>query len=417
MKKTLLFLLLITFSFTISQTSKRVFFIGNSYTYVNDLPNLIKNVAASTNDIVDFQSQAIGGATLQDHVNSTTVNILSQGNWDYVVLQEQSQLPSFPDQVVQSQVYPYAAQLSDLIKSTNACGNVIFYMTWGRKNGDNTRCNAQPEVCTYEGMDNLIYQRYVEMAQTNEALLSPVGKVWRAIRQQDPSLELYDQDQSHPSYIGSMAAAYTFYTIIFKKDPTLAAYKGNLTPSQAQFIKNIVKTEVYNTLDTWNAVSNDVHSRFIHQFTNGTTIQFTNKTQNATTYLWNFGDGNTSTLQNPVHTYTASGDYNVSLTTDACSANTTKTKRITVNTLGIKEFSIEDQIQIYPNPAQNLVNITAQKKIEILSLTDFSGRTVVYSLNKTDSGYVIPLHHLSPGVYLLHYKTGEKEFIKKIIKK
>jgi hypothetical protein len=92
-------------------------------------------------------------------------------------------------------------------------------------------------------------------------------------------------------------------------------------------------------------------------------------------------------------------------------------KRITVNTLGIKEFLIEDQIQIYPNPAQNLVNITAQKKIEILSLTDFSGRTVVYSLNKTDSGYVIPLHHLSPGVYLLHYKTGEKEFIKKIIKK
>ncbi|HCN52037.1 MAG TPA: hypothetical protein DIT10_23645 [Chryseobacterium sp.] len=417
MKKTLLFLLLITFSFTISQTSKRVFFIGNSYTYVNDLPNLIKNVAASTNDIVDFQSQAIGGATLQDHVNSTTVNILTQGNWDYVVLQEQSQLPSFPDQVLQSQVYPYATQLSDLIKSTNACGNVIFYMTWGRKNGDNTRCNAQPEVCTYEGMDNLIYQRYVEMAQTNEALLSPVGKVWRAIRQQDPSLELYDQDQSHPSYIGSMAAAYTFYTIIFKKDPTLAAYKGNLTPSQAQFIKNIVKTEVYNTLDTWNAVSNDVHSRFIHQFTNATTIQFTNKTQNATTYLWNFGDGNTSTLQNPVHTYAASGDYNVSLTTDACSANTTKTKRITVNTLGIKEFSIEDQIQIYPNPAQNLVNITAQKKIEILSLTDFSGRTVVYSLNKTDSGYVIPLHHLSPGVYLLHYKTGEKEFIKKIIKK
>jgi hypothetical protein len=61
------------------------------------------------------------------------------------------------------------------------------------------------------------------------------------------------------------------------------------------------------------------------------------------------------------------------------------------------------------------VNITAQKKIEILSLQ--ISAPVVYSLNKTDSGYVIPLHHLSPGVYLLHYKTGEKEFIKKIIKK
>ncbi|WP_278379467.1 PKD domain-containing protein [Chryseobacterium arthrosphaerae] len=417
MKKTLLFLFLITFSFAVCQTSRRVFFIGNSYTNVNNLPGLIKNVADSAGDILEHQSQTPGGATLQSHINSTTVATLNQGNWDYVVLQEQSQLPSFPEQVVQSQVYPYAAQLSDLIKTTNPCGNVIFYMTWGRKNGDDTRCNAQPEVCTYEGMDNLVYQRYVEMAQANEALLSPVGKVWRSIRQQDPSLELYDPDQSHPSYLGSMAAAYTFYTIIFKKDPTLASYIGNLAPAQAQLIKNIVKAEVYNTLDTWNAVSNDVHSRFVYQHTGNSAIQFTSKTPNATTYLWDFGDGNTSVQQNPLHTYNLPGDYDVKLTTDACGSNTTKTKRVTVSNLSIKEVTPEDLVQVYPNPAQSIINISTKKNIEVLSFTDSNGRIIPHTMNKTDSGYTIPLHHLPSGIYLLHYKTGEKELIKKIIKK
>ncbi len=61
MKKTLLSLFLITFSFAISQTSKRVFFIGNSYTNVNNLPNLIKNVADSAGDILEHQSQTPGG--------------------------------------------------------------------------------------------------------------------------------------------------------------------------------------------------------------------------------------------------------------------------------------------------------------------------------------------------------------------
>ncbi len=186
---------------------------------------------------------------------------------------------------------------------------------------------------------------------------------------------------------------------------------------QAQFIKNIVKTEVYNTLDTWNAVSNDVHSRFVYQYTGNSTVQFTNKTVNATTYLWDFGDGNTSVQQNPLHAYTATGDYDVKLTTDACGSNTTKTKRVTVSNLSIKESTPDDPVQIYPNPAQTVVNISTKKSIKVLSVTDFAGKIIPHTMNKTDSGYTIPLHHLPSGIYLLHYKTEEKEFIKKIIKK
>ncbi|KAA2217813.1 PKD domain-containing protein [Chryseobacterium sediminis] len=418
MKKTLLFLFLIAFSFILSQTTKRVFFIGNSYTYVNDLPNLIQSIAASNGDVLEHHSHTPGGSTLQDHAgNPDVTSTINQGNWDYVVLQEQSQLPSFPYSQVQNEVYPFALQLSNLVKNANACGNVIFYMTWGRKNGDGTVCPGWPSVCTYQGMDDLIYARYMEMAMNNEGIISPVGKVWRTIREQNPAIELYDQDQSHPSYIGSMAAAYTFYTIIFKKDPTQIPFNGNLSPVQAQLVKDIVKTEVYDQFSKWYVTSDDVHSRFTYQMNGAGTVQFTNSTQNATNYSWNFGDGTTSTLENPTHTYATGGNYNVKLTTDACGATTAKTKLVVVSTLNTEETAIENPIQIYPNPAQNLVNITSKKKIEILSLTDASGRMVHYRLSKTDSGYILPLQHLSSGVYFLQYKAGEKEFTKKIIKK
>ncbi|WP_160139269.1 PKD domain-containing protein [Chryseobacterium sp. c4a] len=417
MKKTLLFLFLIAFSAVFGQLSKKVFFIGNSYTYYNDLPILIQNMAQSTGDTLDHNSQTPGGSTFQQHVNSTTIATLMQGNWDYVVLQEQSQLPSFTDQQVQTMVYPYATQLSDYIKNMNGCANVIFYMTWGRKNGDDSRCAVQPGVCTYEGMDDLISRHYTEMAKDNEGILSPVGKVWRMIRQQDPTMELYDHDKSHPSYIGSMVAAYTFYTVIFKKDPTLIPYNGTLTSEQAQFIKNTVKTVVYNSMDTWNIPSNDVHSRFIYQITGTSTVKFTNKTKNATTYLWDFGDGTTSTQENPEHIYTTTGNYQVKLTSNSCNTNTTKTKLITLNNLSTKETNIEDAVQIYPNPTQNFITIVTKKKTEILSLTDASGRTVPYQMNTTDAGYTVQLHHLFTGIYFLKYKVGEKEFTKKIIKK
>lgn len=43
-------------------------------------------------------------------------------------------------------------------------------------------------------------------------------------------------------------------------------------------------------------------------------VTFTNFSQNATSYMWDFGDGNTSTEKDPVHTYASSGDFTVKLT-------------------------------------------------------------------------------------------------------
>ncbi|MFN6091126.1 MAG: SGNH/GDSL hydrolase family protein, partial [Bacteroidota bacterium] len=193
MKIKSLFLLLLIANYSRAQQQiKKVLFIGNSYTYVNDLPALLSNAAQSTGDSVIYDSNCIGGYTFQLHsTNATTLQKIAQGNFDFVVLQEQSQLPSFPISQVQSSVYPYAKTLDSLINVANPCTETVFYMTWGRKNGDASNCPNWPPICTYSGMDSLLRMRYENMANTNSALVSPVGAVWRYIRNNFPGIELY----------------------------------------------------------------------------------------------------------------------------------------------------------------------------------------------------------------------------------
>ena len=98
------------------EDSLNVLFIGNSYTASNNLTNIISSIATSMGDNLITESSLLGGATLQLHAsNSNTNDLIMSGNWDYVVLQEQSQYPSFPLFQVEQDVFPYASQLNDLV--------------------------------------------------------------------------------------------------------------------------------------------------------------------------------------------------------------------------------------------------------------------------------------------------------------
>lgn len=178
--------------------SLRVLFIGNSYIYTYNIPDIIKNIANADGNSLNYSVSVPGGQTLQQHCsNTTTLNFIQQGNWDYVVLQEQSQVPSFPDSQVATQFYPYAKKLDSLIHVFSPCAKTVFYITWGRKNGDAQNCQYFPPLCTYEGMDDLLTLRYSNVADTTNAYLSPVGPLWRSLRANHPTIELYSNDESH----------------------------------------------------------------------------------------------------------------------------------------------------------------------------------------------------------------------------
>lgn len=239
-----------------AQRKLRTLFIGNSYTYVNNLPDAVARVATSLGDTLEYDVSAVGGYTFQDHCGyAATLTKIRQGRWDYVVLQEQSQLPSFNDGQVNRQVVPYAKRLDSLIHVAQPQARTFFYITWGRKDGDAGNCAVWPPVCTYRGMDSVLRVNYERLANLTGAALSPVGPTRRRLRRLAPGIELYQTDGSHPSVAGTYAAACTFYAVLFRKDPTTATYLAGLPATDAAQIKAAAKTVAFDSLTYWRVLT------------------------------------------------------------------------------------------------------------------------------------------------------------------
>ena len=234
-----------------AQQSINALFIGNSYTEVNNLPEMISNIAENIGDHIVYQSNTPGGCTFAQHCNNQSMTLIRNGGWDVVVLQEQSQYPSFPQGQVENEVFPYAKRLVDSIYANSPCAEPMFYMTWGRKNGDHNNAQYFPILGTYEGMDSMLYERYMYMAEANDASVCPVGRVWHWLRR-NSDIELYQSDESHPSVAGTYAAACAFYTMFFHRDPNLITYRpNNLSEEHAQTIRNAANIIVYTQMEQW----------------------------------------------------------------------------------------------------------------------------------------------------------------------
>jgi hypothetical protein len=398
-----------------AQTTKKALFIGNSYIYTNNLPQLIAQMANSTGDQFVHDSNTPGGYTLKQHsTNATTLSKINQGNWDFVILQDQSQYPSFPDNFVQNNVYPYAAALNEAILAANSCTETVFYATWGRKNGDQENCPGWPPVCTYQGMDDLLQERYRYMADMNEALLSPVSWVWRYIRTNHPEIELYSSDNSHPSLAGSYAAAATFYTLMFEKNPEEISFQSTLSVETVSKIRAAVKTIVWDDLVNWNVGKFNPQADFNFTPTqNPLEFQFENQSAYATEYLWDFGDGMTSTEENPIHAYVTNGIYTVKLRVSNCGKEDVL-EQIIETQLAVQE-SFKIKRNAYPNPVKDILKISSLNDNESLNLYDSNGKLLLKGLKSNKLG----MKNYPPGIYYLQIMNSNFEEIEnlKILKK
>lgn len=295
-------------------------FLGNSYTYYNNMPQMTASIAAGMGDTLIVDMYAPGGYTIDNHgADTNSRNKIKQGGWDYLILQEQSQLPALPG-YFSNELYG----ICSLFAKYNPCGRVMFYMTWGRKNGDALNCPTFPPVCTYIGMDTLLRQTYEQMATSYYGELSPVGAVWRYVRNHFPGINLYDTDDSHPLLAGSYLAACTFYSAMFKKNPLAISYNPGLSATDASNIRLAAKTVVFDSLAYWNYTVQTPTADFSFLIGTGLNeVDCWNKSSFADSYLWDFGDGNTSALQHPTHNYANDGTYTIKLTAYNCDLNTT----------------------------------------------------------------------------------------------
>jgi hypothetical protein len=183
-------------------------FIGNSYTFVNDLPGMLTQIAGAPDASPHIVTSSVtqGGATLSDLWNGASArDAIAQGGWTHVVLQEQSvTAPCSPDLF-----YPYAARFAGAAKDAGA--TPAFYETWARADASTDYASLACLGGTPAAMQDELLAAYAKAATDGAGVLVPAGEAWRAVRAGLPSIDLFQSDGSHPTPDGTYLTACTFY--------------------------------------------------------------------------------------------------------------------------------------------------------------------------------------------------------------
>jgi len=197
----------------------KVLFIGNSYTYYNDLPTMVAKVAKADGVDLEYDSHTEGGWTWEQHSNSPeTINKIYSQAWDVVVLQEFSTRPAYDENFVCQNTMPYLNLLVEHIIANNPNTVIQFYLTWGRPHGESDLCQTQAQFCSYETMQAALTSSYITFACMNKpAQVAPVGESFKFVKDThglETFLSLYNThgvSDHHPSLEGSYLAALAHY--------------------------------------------------------------------------------------------------------------------------------------------------------------------------------------------------------------
>ena len=214
-----------------SRPGHRVLFVGNSFTFRNDLPRLVHELSAGT-DPVFAGSYTAGGWQLKWFAKDRGLDrLLHEVHWDVVVLQEQSQIPSFDAAYRAREFDPYVQALAWKIEAAGA--RPLLFLTWGYRTGD--RHNVPRD--TYAWMQQRLVDGYSNAAREVRAQIAPVGLAWAEALRRRPELGLWADDDRHPSREGSYLAACVFYATLTGKDPRLTRFTDGL--SDARFLQHV----------------------------------------------------------------------------------------------------------------------------------------------------------------------------------
>lgn len=181
----------------------RVLFVGNSYTFVGNMPQIVSLLAENKHQPVVTRKSVLGGAYLKDHWEGKnglkTRELIANGHFNFVVLQDQSQSTiEVPDTTLK-----YVKLFCELIRKSKA--EPLLYETWARE-----RIPQQQET---------IKALYTKAAKENHAKLVLVGDAWELARKFRPTIQLFGPDGSHPANLGVYLTSCMFYSALTGNKP------------------------------------------------------------------------------------------------------------------------------------------------------------------------------------------------------
>ena len=427
MNRFIYYSLLFWIPFSLNSQETKVLFLGNSYTFFNDLPLQFESLAIAGGFSVSVDWSTPGGCTLSNPSNGhlyteTSLEKINAEEWNYVILQEQSQYPVIPYWQA-NYFYTGAAELDSLIKSDGNCSQTMMFMTWGRRDGG-MQCNGghcSIDFVDFNHMTDSMASSYLGIGNALDIPVSPVGIAWKNALAEDETLPLFHNDGSHPSEEGTYLAACTFYAAIFHESPVGLDYYYTLPESTATFLQQIAASTVLDDLNKWNIDTTSIFVDFEYA-QNEDTIDFINQTENADSYLWDFGDGTTDTTENPVHIYNSTGVFEAVLTAyKFCdSSSTSKLVKILIASDG-NEIKSESSINIFPNPSNGIVTIKPINNRENYDLTisAMDGKIIFKENNFISDGNTreLDLSAFPPNLYIFKMSNKYGSVFKQIVLK
>ncbi|MCC7507537.1 MAG: T9SS type A sorting domain-containing protein, partial [Saprospiraceae bacterium] len=223
--------------------------------------------------------------------------------------------------------------------------------------------------------------------------------------------EFYDQSAGNPTawlwtfpggtpYVSTLQNPVVTY-------PTPGNYPVSLTVTNANGETNSVTLQNIVTVETM------PQAGFTAQL-NATTANFTNLSQHAQMYHWDFGDGTESFETNPVHTYPTTGYYEVELTAmNGCGISVLE-KSVTLSVTGTGDVALDESFQLFPNPNDGRFTVEMsgrpQDEVEFIlynAIGQLIKREVVdYHTGNLKHGF--DFYGLPAGVYNLSVRSGER---------
>lgn len=172
----------------------RVLFVGNSFTYFFNLPQVVSSMAESQGVEIITRQSTVGGSNLEEHwkelKGTRTRKLLDSLKWDYVVINNHSLITvDAPKEFVE-----YSTKFIELIRSKGA--KPVIMQTWGYK--------SNPLLIRQ------ITSEYGKLGQATKADMVPAGELFMEARKWRPDLELF-QDDKHPSSNGTYMLGLAFF--------------------------------------------------------------------------------------------------------------------------------------------------------------------------------------------------------------
>lgn len=209
--------------------------IGNSFTFFYSAPSLLKEIAWREGHYLDVTASLRGGQSFGQHCHlNITADAIERGDFDYAILQDQSQTPARlgKNKKKNIQALENAVALAAKVRKTSPDCNIIVESTWSytNKSGD------FGGFAGYKDFEKNMYKGAKIMAkEIGGARVSRIESAFAIVRNERPDINLFSSDKKHQSLLGSYLKSCVNYLVIFGEpfgdspadcgiDPEIAAY-------------------------------------------------------------------------------------------------------------------------------------------------------------------------------------------------